>query len=110
MTKKKPATMKAKAAASKKKAAKKPAPARVKKDEAQGTGFDAGHEITNAGEARDAALFDTSPSSVGVAAPADLVKCRFCPTMIPRPEGTTVFECDEHVNFTGSFKTPNIRK
>ena len=34
----------------------------------------------------------------------ELVKCRFCDTMIPKPSDSTVYECDEHKNLTGDAK------
>jgi hypothetical protein len=39
-----------------------------------------------------------------VALPIVLVKCRFCDTMIPKPDNSTVYECDEHKNLTGDPK------
>lgn len=46
----------------------------------------------------------SEPVVVEEAAPlVELVKCRFCDTLLPKPEGT-LYECDEHKNLTGDAK------
>jgi hypothetical protein len=43
-------------------------------------------------------------------ASGDLVKCRYCSNLLPKPKGTTVYECADHKNATGTFASPFVRE
>jgi len=104
VAKKTPAAMKP--ASSKKRPApakKAPAPARSRKPEAKSV------ETAPAPAGNIREVLPAVEAQAAAPAPELLVACRFCGAKIPKPEGT-VYECDEHKNFTGSFKSPFVRE
>jgi len=77
---------------------------------ARATATPSGHEVQGSGHDSGAVGHELVGLEAAPAVEVEMVKCRFCPVLIPKPEGTTVYECAAHINLTGSFKNPHVRK